>query len=709
MSIDRNNTILINESNPGLTGNIKIVVEDKQNFWFSSFDNITDLIDPKFRKFRPGLSSNYALDIGRYFRQATLTDSSIWENTNLEQFKAGPEENINILFNKKYKYFAPLWISNKKIPECFVIFKTPNGFSEQNISDFDGFLNSVLLNSELVFFYDIKNNPIGTYLETSFANVQNKIYSYDDSNNLNHLYLYGLDYNIGNYINKMSIRDTNGETLTDDDLIALYKEKKLFIPNLINLEFLFDDPNDLREKYNLENYHEYFNYYGFYCDISEISRFKINLQKQNESLSFPIKYDYSELNKEEYILESFNDKTNLYIDGFIDTEFVKQSNILYFLNDKYSNKYNIYDYQNKVLTLNYNSFDLESILGYELDNFKEIPGTLLSGPTRASLLFELGAIDRNVFNNGDYLSVYSTIIPNMEWRIIASDDNCCNPGEDCYFDAPKFTFKSISFEFFDLNSEDYNYIEYLDCYHYYENQIDASILLKVNVDGILKIEEGDSILMSWTECEIAKSANFTIYGTIYDIENNITTFYLIDPIGKYFQNLGLVLELNFLYHEHSYYYSYFNPIGSIEEVGLRIEDSFNSFKNKIIETKYLNNNLIFYSLNEGQSFNRFIFKWNFTDSMTIPYNFKINGQTINGIFLYDSENKLILNSKYGRVEFFKGTNSSTKNRFYVDKTWGLENIKGNELIVTKIDGLNKLKSINIEGTLVYWRPIIEFP
>ena len=710
MSIDREKTLLINQSNPKLTGNIKIVVEDDKNFWFSSFDDVVELDEIRFKKLRPGLNSNYAFDTGRFFRQLVLEKSTIWENSNLEQFKAGPEINKNLLFKKKYKYLAPLWIANQKIPEYFIIFKTQSPFSEQYKSDFVGFMNTTLINSEIMYVYDIKNSSLGSYLEDTYSKVKNKIYGYDDPNNLNNLYLYGIDYRIGDYINKIQIRDNIGENLDDEELINLYEEKELFIPNLINLEFLFDDPEDLREEYNLENYHEYYNlfyYYGIYCDLEELTKFKIDLNKHNEILSNPIKNQYSQLIKSEYILDEFENKSDLYLNSFLSTEFIQQDNILYFLKDKYLNLYNIYNYSNKILSLDSKSFDLETVLGYELNTFEEIPGILLSGQSNSSLLFEIGSIEKFVFNNGDYLAIYSSLIPNMEWRVIASDDNCCYSGEDCYFDSPKFNFKASTFEVFELNGENYNYVEYLDCYHYSGDQTNTTFVLKINVNSILKIEEGDLILMSWEECGNLISQYFNIYGVTYDHELNTTTFYLIDINGKYFQNLQLVLELNFEYHQHSFYYSYFNPKGSINEVGERIKTCFNSFKNKIIQTEYSNNKLIFYNTKYGESFNRFIFKWNFTDSPTESFNFKINGQIIRGIFLYDTDDKLILNSKHGFVEFFKGSKSLTKNRFYVDKDFGLNNIQGNELIVTKINGLSPLKSVNVEGTLVYYRPIIE--
>ena len=696
MGLNKTSTIGLNKSNSRFTGNVKLMVNSTGNFWLNSI-NRNMLNSAFYEKFPIYKEYNYGFDVARFFnRDSSLEKDVIYENEDNSLFYAGPRVNENPVFSEKFSYFAPLWLVDENLPDYFVVFKLNNyeffqqlfptyNYHSGRTENFEHFKNNYLFKSEIAYIHDFTNSDLGEYLRNSYGKIPTKTYEIDEEEP-DFYRLNGIDLTTGAYSSTFAYVDDQGisdyhPNELNEMIINLYKDRKFVSGNIINLEFLFDSSDCSCDYHYHKSEYDYSCFYGLYLNTEEISRISIDLKKHNEKFSINIPYTYSEVSRNDTFKVTNVNGVNIYIDKFLDSNFEPNSSKLYFLKDRQDFFHNIFSYSNKTMRLTDKEFYVDDILGIQRNNNIQIPSILLSGPSKSNIKLTLNNItNQKFFDIGDYLSINPGIIPQtLEWRVIAAEEFCCGNKKVCYYEPAEIKFTTNKLVFTKKTSD-----------IYYNQSGKQTIQLESTTDGIMMFEEGEKIRAYWNDdglshpnTEYLKYHDFVIHKVVYDYLNDTTTFTIIDIDGEYFGSFSNINKIKFVYKGDSYYYTYFDPVGSASEIVEKLTEAFNSFDNKLFVAYNHNNELIIESKWTGDYFDEYKFNYNFTETNTSLLNFKINDVSLTGTNVLDCRGNTLFNVKRKSNPFIGNLKQSGKLRFLVEKTWA-SNINGDEVITTRL-------------------------
>jgi len=279
---DKSSSFQILRTNPKLTGNIKIVIDSNHNMYLDTFEVKESLMNEKVKKVRILKELDLSQNIKRVFKNLDPQDLFYFFEKNEKYlsptkdhtiqydffYASGPRYLKTKLYDETFSYFAPLYLKNK-IPDYFVIFKYKGGFHKNtyinkktDISD----IKDILKNSSIVKVFNIKDSDIGYVLN---KHLDKYPYFIGFENNL----ILGIDYKSGVLSSK--ILDTfdyfKNEKLVlefNKFFVDSFEKNGLICPNIINLEFLFDD--------NVSDDYEMNSYFGLYVDVLELGELEID-------------------------------------------------------------------------------------------------------------------------------------------------------------------------------------------------------------------------------------------------------------------------------------------------------------------------------------------------------------------------------------------------------------------------------------------------
>ena len=382
------------KTNPKLTGNIKLVVDSKGNIFIETIDASPELTRSKYKKIKLDTENNWASAVYNLFNSGTIPKSILYGLKDNEDFfsiktefsqqyyteyQQGATPKISKLYDEEIAYLAPLWLEPNDIPEYFAIFKIPepvsvstkndttpyNELKEKQIYNTNYFKNetesnyfyeTILSKSKLLKVFDMgPDSIIGKYL----GNYINDSRVPDSS--------LTIDWNINKQstVNGISLTKSGftkesfnlfseafpvDRTITEFDNIITnqFEINGVIHPNIINLEFLFDDETS-------DNY-EISRYFGVYFNRNDISKFKLDSKAfytkkytnlpQNKNISSI--YDVDILSDSNIALENTNG-VKLFVDYSGEYELlssdIKASNFLPYI---YSTDGSFYDINNNV-------------------------------------------------------------------------------------------------------------------------------------------------------------------------------------------------------------------------------------------------------------------------------------------------------------------------------------------------------------------------
>ena len=300
-------------TNPKLTTNIRIVADSNNRVFLESID-ADPLLSKSIYKGFEVTGGTYARDIYRFYSQGTsLLPSSIAyllkekdESTEIQDryknqfdfdlYCMGMEPKISRLYPEEFSMFFPLWIEAESIPDYFVIFKIEGPATinskewydlystnldidqglETATSDPANFFENYIKSAKIIKTFDLtENTNIGRYIrnhvkdplfpESSiYASLQKDVLSYWN----------GMSYSSGGFA-KFSQSIYTDYVLVDktiierDDFITTNFQKLGIIhPNILNLEFLFDDTE--------QTDYQFSRYFGMYMSESQLGKFEID-------------------------------------------------------------------------------------------------------------------------------------------------------------------------------------------------------------------------------------------------------------------------------------------------------------------------------------------------------------------------------------------------------------------------------------------------
>ena len=310
-------------TNPRLTTNVKLVVDSKDLLYLESFDATRELSKSKYKGFRVSSNSDYYFDLYRFYNQGSLTSAadaySVYERDNHlaiqdkyghqydTNYGYGARSNPSKIYPEEYSLLAPLWVEPNNIPDYFIIFKTDgpvsvntkNASSESDptlinlVEDPEFFVSNILNKSQVLASYDLTEaSNLGRYIRRHAENPQFPESSILVNWEKDRYFRY-----MGISIDRPGFADRTKEmyydTWPNDKTIIEYEDivtsgfssLNVVHPNILNLQFLFDDKDS--EKYTFNRY------FGLYVNKNEYNKFFLDgnalfEDRFNQSSQLPI-------------------------------------------------------------------------------------------------------------------------------------------------------------------------------------------------------------------------------------------------------------------------------------------------------------------------------------------------------------------------------------------------------------------------------------
>ena len=437
------------KTNPKLTGNIKMVVDSKGNIFIETIDAKPELTRNKYKKVKLDLENNWSSSIYNFFNKGSIPKSILYAIKDDEDFysiktdfskqyytdyQQGIKPKISKLYDEQISYFAPIWLEPNDIPEHFAIFKIPEPvsvstknevlpFNEDiekqiyNTNYFDTFPDSgatgatasdyffktVLSKAKLHKVFDMgPDSTLGKYLRNHINDVEMPESSLTIDWNINsNSTINGISLEKSGFVKQAMDMFSESfpvdKTITEFDnyITNQFQNKGVVHPNIINLEFLFDDEEDADFTIN--------RYFGVYFNKNDISKFNLDSKafydkkydniQQNKDIESTTSVDV--LSDSNIILKN-KDGIKLFVDygtGYnVLSSDIKGGNFLpyvYSTDRKFYDLENNLDWQSSELILKDKSINTRDFKGFTKDSVGIIPSTKTNKSGRSYFEFKI--------------------------------------------------------------------------------------------------------------------------------------------------------------------------------------------------------------------------------------------------------------------------------------------------------------------------------
>lgn len=304
-------SFMLLRTNPKLTGNVKLVVTEDYNLYLDTFKISENSILNKqeYRHQAIGANGDYPHDVYHVFKFLPATemygiypdsyDPHISYHKMDDQirniYEYGAEYNSDKLYSENMKILVPLYIG-KHLPTFFAIWRTDRLITPDNtISNSDVF-KDILNTGKCIKIFDLRRSTsIGKYLNNyqemitkyfagscalQFIEQDNDPYSADHRQGQNTwkgvAYDRGIltDRNETTYFATQTLEGEHPQENYDMFLVNGFSRNKLLFPNIINLEFMFNDPE--AEDFSMHNY------FGLYLTENDFISFNQVIKNGND-------------------------------------------------------------------------------------------------------------------------------------------------------------------------------------------------------------------------------------------------------------------------------------------------------------------------------------------------------------------------------------------------------------------------------------------
>lgn len=291
---DRSSFMLL-RTNPKLTGNIKLVLDSKNNMYLDTIKVSDTLADKRYRKCLISGKSYFSNDVKNVFGKLPkselykIPDNSYdlfnvkdnYKDQINDTYSYGVKNNNDRLYPENFSLFAPLFL-NDVLPDFFLIFRVDGALSEDNNMSATERMKNFLKNGKLIKSFDIrKDTPVGNYLLNAYSEFNKfptSVYISCDDYNYNNWIGISVEEGIIKQANETTYKlsKIKNQVEFDNYITEGFERNGLINPRIINFEFLFDD-NDANE-FSINRY------FGLYVKNNEYNKiFVVKSLSDNEN------------------------------------------------------------------------------------------------------------------------------------------------------------------------------------------------------------------------------------------------------------------------------------------------------------------------------------------------------------------------------------------------------------------------------------------
>lgn len=275
-------------TNPKLTGNVKVVVDSNSNIYLDTFKVSTALSQKQYRHVKVASSDYYGENLMTRYKNIPSTDfykvedrcytlftpAQTYKDEYYDLYRMGAKTNTDEMYSENYSIFAPICLKSV-YPDFFVVFKidkdildTNNStrlYDEDRMSDVEK-LKYFIKYGTVVKSYDMRpGSKLGSYIETIVKRNENaigEIYESYDTGNYNKVIGISLDKGVVSsiYESAYPIEKLTNQVQLNDYYTEGFERNHLVSKNIINLEFMFDDPG--ADLFSINTY------FGFYVKVN---------------------------------------------------------------------------------------------------------------------------------------------------------------------------------------------------------------------------------------------------------------------------------------------------------------------------------------------------------------------------------------------------------------------------------------------------------
>ncbi len=267
-------SFLMIRTNPKLSGNIKLVVDKDQHLYLDTFKVSNNLNKFAYRHKSVSAASSFATDVRNIFKSLPTEDLykvpdidlkahdpyTSFEDQYDTTYSYGAETNRDEMYSENFKILAPLWV-NRVLPDFFVVFRVDSAYNLStyyNIQDDNEIFNSFLRDGQIVKAFDMReSSPLGKYLHTYYDSIstypgsvllQFKEQEMQDDTMSGINSWIGVSVDTGlivkmdedSYFANETIKKRSQEKI-NQFIVGGFERNRLLCPNLINIEFMFND------------------------------------------------------------------------------------------------------------------------------------------------------------------------------------------------------------------------------------------------------------------------------------------------------------------------------------------------------------------------------------------------------------------------------------------------------------------------------------
>jgi hypothetical protein len=289
-------------TNPKLTGNIKLTVNENGEVWLDSIKANLELAKDDYSRFPIDYTQSLASNIHRFFKNGetpnniifalsenvdvTKTSNNFKDQFDFSNYFSGIKYFPSNKYEERFSYFAPLYLK-KELPEYFIIFKitdplnNPIDISKANFESGQSksdYLIELFKKATIIKTFNLSEETNIGKLIRSFVNNSNfpispltVSFKENEQTTWNGIVIdSGILGSRGEFMYNQYSQSTPLKAF-EENITQGYERNGVIFPNILNLDFIFNDETS--------NNYEINRYLGIYVNSIELSEFDIDLKR----------------------------------------------------------------------------------------------------------------------------------------------------------------------------------------------------------------------------------------------------------------------------------------------------------------------------------------------------------------------------------------------------------------------------------------------